>query len=85
MARRNAFQEIMDEHVQFPGFPQLITTRGFAYSYFKALGWDESERGFDSLDYMIFARKPVNEPLTETATTEHYLTDPRLIESFSRL
>jgi hypothetical protein len=64
---------IMAEHVEMPGFPQLIVTRGFIYQWLKSLGWDESERGFSSLDYTVFGRASVQAELTDEETRDHYL------------
>lgn len=79
---RSLLSKIMAEHVEMPGFPQLIVTRGFIYQWLKSLGWNESERGFSSLDYAVFARKAVDHELTEDATRDHYLTP--LKEEYAR-
>jgi hypothetical protein len=67
LAHRNQFfQELMDEHIYLPGCPQIVVTRGWAYSWLRdKLGWNPSERGFGSLDYVIFRPDATNEPLTE--------------------
>lgn len=59
-------QAVMDEHIQLPGCPQLIVTRGWAYRWLRdELGYDPTARGFASLDYMVFGRKETKEPLTD--------------------
>ncbi len=78
------FQQIMDEHVHMPGFPQLIVRRGYVHSYYKRLGWDESERGYGSLDYTVFASPKTSEPLTEADFVEDCLTHPDVVEALSR-
>ena len=75
MAKRSAaqrfFQELMDEHVIMPGCPQLVVTRGFVYSFLTdKLGYDKSERGFGSVDYLTFRREAVNAPLSDLTQYE---------------
>ncbi len=56
----------MDEHIQLPGCPQVIVTRGWAYRWLRDnLGYDPKARGFASLDYLAFGRREVAEPLTD--------------------
>lgn len=70
---RPIFDRIMAEHVEMPGFPQIIVTRHFIYQWLKSLGWNPSERGFSSLDYTTFGRASVQDELTDEATRDHYL------------
>jgi hypothetical protein len=67
------FTRIMNENILFPGTTFLVTSRGFAYSWLKAQGWSESERGFGSLDYTIFSKKPVDAPLSDEAFRDEFL------------
>jgi hypothetical protein len=64
---------VMAEHVAMPGFPQLIVTRNFCYQWLKLRGWKEAGRGFDNLDYIVFARKWTDVPLTPENERDHYL------------
>jgi hypothetical protein len=64
---------IMMEHIQMPGFPQIIVTREFAYFWLKERGWSPRERGFGSLDYMSFGRNAINVPLTKESERDHWL------------
>src|SRR5262245_58034500 len=41
--------EVMNEHIKLPGFPALIVTRAFAYTYLKGLGSTSREA-----DYFVF-------------------------------
>lgn len=77
MRRANILDELMAEHVQFPGFPQIITTRGFVYQFLKGCGWKPCERGFGSLDYMAFGRKAVDAPLYPDELRDSLLTQVR--------
>jgi hypothetical protein len=63
----------MAEPIRFPGFPQILVTRGFAYQFLESCGWDRSERGFGSLDYTVFAARPVSEPVTDEAERDFWL------------
>jgi hypothetical protein len=71
--KANILTRIMDEHVEMPGFPQIIVARGFCYQWLKARGWKESERGFGSLDYTAFARRAVDLPLTNPTERDYLL------------
>lgn len=74
MSKPNAhFQAIMDQVIEFPGFPQVLTTRGFAYSWLSERGWDQSERGYGSLDYAVFAKDAIKAPATPAAERDHWL------------
>ena len=64
---------LMGEHVEMPGFPQIIVTRHFVYHWLKARGWKPEERGFSSLDYTVFARAVSVLPLTEDAERDYWL------------
>jgi len=63
----------MAEPMVLPGAPQIVVTRGWAYQFFtKTLGYNPSERGFGSVDYMVFGRSiaterclPLDTPLTD--------------------
>lgn len=67
----------MAEHVEMCGFPQIIVTRGFMYQWLKGCGWNPSERGYGSLDYICFAKKAVDVPLTDEATRDSLLASVR--------
>jgi len=71
---RNCVRDLMAQPIRFPGFPQIIVTRGFAYSWFKAHGWPTGERGFGSLDYMVFAAREVAEPLCDAGERDYWLS-----------
>lgn len=63
--RHNIMDEIMAEPVRMPGFPQLIVTRAFAWDWLAELGYRPNERGFGSMDYMVFGKPPVELPMTD--------------------
>ena len=65
--------QIMGEHVEMPGFPQLIVTRHFVYHWLRARGWTPEARGFGSLDYTTFGREASALPLTEEAERDYWL------------
>lgn len=77
MKRQTLLTELMNEAVEFPGLPQIITTRGFAYQWLKDCGWNESERGYGSLDYIVFARKAVDLPLYDGVLRDNLLAQVR--------
>jgi hypothetical protein len=59
-------QAVMDEHVALPGCPEIVVTRGWAYRWLTTtLGFDPKERGFGSVDYMVFGRREVDAPLSD--------------------
>lgn len=74
MAKPKIIDRIMSERIEFPGFAGLIVTRGFAYQYFVSKGWDRSEKGFGSIDYLVLAKPAVNDELTEGHLRDHILT-----------
>lgn len=84
MARTSALQQIMDEPVEYPGFPQIIVIRGWLYQHLKSLGWDESERGYSSLDYTVFSRQKVDQPVTDEETREYWLNSSGILEYVDR-
>lgn len=62
---------LMAEHIQLPGCPQIIVTRGWAYTFLRdELGYSPKARGFGSIDYMVFGREETNEPLTDLTIPE---------------
>ena len=64
--RPNAIDALMAEHIQLPGAPQIIVTRGWAYTFFRdELGYDPHARGFASLDYLVFGKRATEQPLTD--------------------
>jgi hypothetical protein len=70
MKKRTAVDEVMDEPIRLPGCPQVIVTRGWAYSWLKRLGYETDTRKgpFATVDYMVFGGsrlRPVDEPLTD--------------------
>jgi hypothetical protein len=84
VTRVKFFDKVMSEAICFPGFPQIIVTRGYVYSYLTKLGWDQSERGYGSLDYTVFASPVVAATLTAPEIREHYLNLPEIVNTFSR-
>jgi hypothetical protein len=65
--RRVTFiDELMAEPIRLPGAPQVIVTRDWAYAWLKTLGYPV-HGGFNSVDYMVFRRPAVHEPLTDTS------------------
>lgn len=68
---------LMAEHVRVPGFPQIVVTREFLYSFLRGCGWNPRKRGFGSIDYMTFGRAAVAEELTNDATRDHLLAQVR--------
>lgn len=81
-AKQKPMDAIMAEPIHTPGFPQIIVTRGFAYEWFKSLNWPESERGFGSLDYMIFAAPVAKLELTEADARDYWLA--KVADDFRR-
>ena len=75
--RRTIIDEVMAEHIFMPGFLDMIVHRGFAYQWLKDCGWNPSERGFGSLDYQVFSKRPVEYPLTEDAIRDTRLNEVR--------
>ena len=69
-----AATRLMYEAVDFPGFAGLVVTREFLYFYLKSCGWDPCERGFASLDYMVFGRPKVDAPLSDPSTRDSLLS-----------
>lgn len=63
--KSNIVDKIMAEPIRLVGFPQIIVTRAFAYQWLKSLGWSERERGYGSLDHVVFLPAPSSEPLTD--------------------
>jgi hypothetical protein len=55
---------LMAEHIRLPGVPAFIVTRDQAYSFLLALGHDKHAKGFASIDYLVFGKPPVDEPLS---------------------
>ena len=53
----------MAEPVAVPGFPSVIVTREFLYGWLASLGWNKSDRGFGSMDYLVFGRPASTHPL----------------------
>ena len=70
---RDTMTQLMGEHVEMPGFPQLIVTRHFVYYWLKAHGWKPEERGFGSLDYTVFGRAASALPCTENVERDYWL------------
>jgi hypothetical protein len=62
------------------GFPQIIVTRGWCYSFLRGHGWDtggdKSYRGprFDTADYAAFGHLTVDEPLTPDDERDYWLS-----------
>ena len=65
------------EHVEMPGFPEIIVTRGLLYEFLVDLGWDK-----DECDYMVFARSSRDVPLTSETKRDQLLRKIR--EGFRR-
>lgn len=60
--------ELMNEHIEMVGCPQLIVTRHEAVVFLKELGYP-NQGGFGSIDYMVFGprRKALDLPLSDPA------------------
>lgn len=59
MSRRRptVIDQIMAEPMRLPGCPDLIVTRGFAYTFFvERCGYDPHASGFASVNYLVFGR-----------------------------
>jgi hypothetical protein len=57
---------MFNEHIELPGCPQIVVTRAWAYRWLRdSLGFDPKARGFASLDYLVFARRETQAPLTD--------------------
>lgn len=74
---RKLVDNLMNEHVRFPGFPQIIVPRYFIYEYLRDCGWDVCKRGFGSVDYIYMAARVVDEPLTEESERDRLLASVR--------
>ena len=66
-------KKIVNERVRMPGSPQIVVTRGFLYTWLKSMGWSPRERGFGSLDYAVFGRPAVLDPLTVESERDRLL------------
>ncbi len=75
MTRRKPtfMDQLMAEPVRMPGVPALIVTRDFLWSFLKSHGWNQHERGFGSMEYLVFGRATVQAELTDVETRDHYL------------
>lgn len=77
MKRRNIIDEVMNEHIPMPGCPQLIVTRAAAWQFLAELGYDQQPKAgtrgprFDTVDYMVMSKKPLNEPLSDLTFRDH--------------
>ena len=83
MARRKPTipDKIMAEHIQLPGAPQVIVTRGWAYQWLKKLGYSTDSRdGYRSVDFMVMHKREVEDPLTDL-TQPHMVAMLALMES----
>jgi hypothetical protein len=69
--------KVMAEAIHMPGFPDLIVTRHFCYQWLTSCGWSQSERGFASLDYLVFAAPTADYPLTDEAERDRLLGQVR--------
>ncbi len=62
---------LLAEPVHLLGCPSLVVTRGWAYAYYKNLGYStDSRNGFASADYMAFGTRTSVEPLTALHVVE---------------
>ena len=73
----NLISLMMAEHVEMPGFPQIIVTRDFVYQFLRGCGWNPSERGFGSVDFLTFRRAAVAEALTDEKVRDRLLAKVR--------
>lgn len=81
--RKNIMDDILAEPIRLIGCPNIIVTRWFAYQFLKGCGWNPSERGFASLDWIVFGPAPVDLPLTDAewrdaalaSIREHYIRE----------
>lgn len=74
---KRAASILMNESIPMPGFPQIIVTRGFLYQWLKACGWPPCERGFGSMDYLVFGARVTAEPLTDETDRDYWLGQVR--------
>jgi hypothetical protein len=75
--RTNIMDSLMAESIHMPGFPQIVVTRHFCYQWLTDCGWSQSERGFGSLDYLVFAAASTELPLTDEAERDYWLGQVR--------
>ncbi len=68
---------MMDDVIEFPGFPSIHTTRGFAYQWLKDCGWLESETGYGSLDYIVFVKPAITTNPTPASIRDSFLNQVR--------
>ena len=60
----------MAERIEMPGCPQLVVTRGEAWQFLAELGYDQVPKAgsgmrYDTVDYMVMSKKPLDEPLSD--------------------
>lgn len=66
--RGRFIDELMAEHIQMPGAPDLIVTRAEAWDFLASCGYETDSRKsqFGSVDYMVFnpRRAAIDAPLS---------------------
>lgn len=67
----------MAEPICMPGFPQIIVTRHFLLHWLIGCGWSQKERGFASLDYIVFSAPKVDYPITDETERDRLLGQVR--------
>lgn len=73
--------ELMAEHIQMPGCPDLIVTRAQAWSFLISIG-HPSQGGFGSVDYMVMnpRRNSLDLPLSDDTLREQAFAVMRRVE-----
>ena len=83
--RPGAFlEQIGNEHIRFPGFPQIVVTRVWLYRFLRDHGWDMSQQGIGSGNYMAWRALEVQEPLTAPELRDQWLSEPDVLSSLER-
>jgi hypothetical protein len=79
MAKKRAsiMDKLMAEPIHMPGFPDIIVTRHFCYQWLTGCGWSQSERGFGSLDYLVFAAPKTEHTVTDETERDCWLGQVR--------
>lgn len=77
MVKTRLLDAIMQEAIPMPGFPQLIVSRGWLYQWLVSCGWKMSERGYGSLDYIVFSTLKVANALTNIDERDYWLSQVR--------
>ena len=71
--RSKFMDELMAEPIRLPGCPDVIVTRSVAYHFLLNLGFDPHDKGFGSIDYMVFGRPAVDLPLSDMSWVQPFM------------